>query len=57
MTLKILRWIAGITVSVWIISVIFRLGGKFINILLIVSTVIFIYDAVFNLRKENKNKI
>ncbi len=47
-----LRWIGGFVVLFWIIGLIFKIGGSFINILLIVAALIFIIDALFGRRKN-----
>lgn len=46
-----LRWLGGIVLFFWIIGLIFRIGGGFINLLLLVAALVFIIDALFGRRK------
>lgn len=55
--MTILRWIGGIVVFFWIIGLIFRLGGRLINLLLLIAAIIFIYDLFFGRKDRNKNNI
>lgn len=48
-----LKWLGGIVLLLWIIGLIFKIGGNFINLLLIASSLIFIIDA-FSQRKKYK---
>lgn len=41
-----LSWLGGIVVFIWIIGLLFKIGGSFIHILLIVAAVIFIFDKL-----------
>ena len=41
-----LRWLGGIVVFFWIVGLIFKIGGGFINTLLIVAAIVFIVDFV-----------
>lgn len=47
-----LRWLGGFVLLFWLIGLIFRIGGGFINLLLIVAAVVFIIDALFG-KKRN----
>jgi hypothetical protein len=49
--MTILRWIGGFVVFFWILGLLFRIGGAFINILLVAAAVIFIIDAIFGRRR------
>jgi len=46
-----LSWLGGIVVFIWILGLLFRIGGSFIHILLIVAAVIFIYDKLTGRRR------
>lgn len=46
-----LRWLGGIVILMWIIGLIFKIGGNFINLLLIASSLIFIIDALSKRKK------
>lgn len=50
--MSFLKWIAAIAVLLWIIGLVFKIGGAFINLLLVGSGLIFIIDAIFGRRKE-----
>lgn len=39
-----LRWLGGIVVFFWIVGFIFKIGGGFINTLLIVAAIVFLLD-------------
>lgn len=41
-----LRWLGGIVVVVWLLGLIFKIGGGFIHTLLIVAAVVFIVDFI-----------
>lgn len=45
--LTFLKWLGGIVLLFWVIGLIFKIGGSFINILLLVAVVVFIVDALF----------
>lgn len=49
--MTILRWIGGFVVFFWILGLLFRIGGAFINILLVAAAVIFIIDAIFGRKR------
>lgn len=51
--MKILHWIGSIVVCFWILGLIFKIGGKLINLLLIVSVIVFLYDIIVS--KKNGN--
>jgi 4-hydroxybenzoate polyprenyltransferase len=51
----LLRWIGGIVVFFWLLGLIFRIGGRFIHLLLIVAAVVFIFDAITGRRKTTRN--
>lgn len=46
-----LRWLGGIVLFFWIIGLIFKIGGGFINLLLLVAALVFIVDALFGRKK------
>jgi hypothetical protein len=46
-----LRWLGGFVLLFWIIGLIFKIGGSFINLLLLVAALVFIIDALFGRRK------
>ncbi|GFP74280.1 MULTISPECIES: lmo0937 family membrane protein [Clostridium] len=48
-----LRWLGGIVIFFWLLGIIFRIGGYFINILLVVAAIIFIVNLIFG----RKNKV
>lgn len=39
-----LRWLGGIVVFFWVVGLIFKIGGSFIHLLLVVAAIIFIID-------------
>ncbi len=47
-----LRWLGGFVLLFWIIGLIFKIGGAFINLLLLVAALVFIIDALFGRRKD-----
>lgn len=46
-----LRWLGGFIIFFWLIGLLFRIGGGFINLLLIIAAIVFIGDAVLGRRK------
>jgi hypothetical protein len=50
--MNFLRWLGGFVVVFWLIGLIFRIGGSFINLLLLVAALIFILDALFGRRRS-----
>lgn len=46
-----LRWLGGFIILFWLIGLLFRIGGNFINILLLAAAIIFVADALFGKRK------
>ncbi|AYF54102.1 lmo0937 family membrane protein [Clostridium botulinum C] len=44
--MKVLHWIGAIVVFFWILGLVFKIGGKLINVLLIIAAIIFIYDVI-----------
>lgn len=46
--MKALHWIGAIVVFFWILGLIFKIGGRLINLLLVISAIIFIYDIITN---------
>lgn len=51
MVMVILRCIGGFVVLFWLIGLIFRIGGSFINMLLIFAAVVLILDTILGKRK------
>ena len=49
--MRFLSWLGGIVVFIWILGLLFKIGGSFIHILLIVAAAIFIYDKVTGRRR------
>lgn len=47
-----LRWLGGIVVFIWILGFLFRIGGGFIHLLLVVAVVVFIYDFIFGRKRR-----
>ena len=45
--MKFLKWIGGIILFIWLIGLLFRVGGNLIHILLIIAVIVFISDQVF----------
>lgn len=50
--MNFLRWLGGFVVFFWIIGLIFKIGGSFINLLLLVAALIFVVDALFGRSKS-----
>ena len=46
-----LRWLGAFVVLFWLIGLILRIGGSFINILLLIAAIIFVIDAIFGRKK------
>lgn len=46
-----LRWLGGIVVFFWVLGLIFRLGGKFIHLLLVVAAIVYLYDLFFGRKR------
>jgi len=47
-----MRWLGGIVLLFWLIGLIFRIGGSFINLLLLIAALIFIFDTIFGRKKQ-----
>lgn len=47
-----LRWLGGIVILIWLIGLIFKIGGSLINILLLVAAIIFVVDALMGRKKS-----
>lgn len=45
--MALLRWIGGIVVVLWLIGLLFRIGGVMIHWLLLIAAIVFIVDAIF----------
>ncbi|MCF0147820.1 MAG: lmo0937 family membrane protein [Clostridium sp.] len=41
-----LRWLGGIVVAIWLLGLLFRIGGGLIHILLVVAAIVFIADLI-----------
>ena len=41
-----LRWLGGIVVAIWLLGLLFRIGGCLIHILLVVAAIVFIVDFI-----------
>ncbi len=41
-----LRWLGGIVVAIWLLGLLFRIGGGLIHILLVVAAIVFIVDFI-----------
>ena len=41
-----LRWLGGIVVAIWLLGLLFRVGGVLIHILLVVAAIVFIVDFI-----------
>ncbi|HEY5524667.1 MAG TPA: lmo0937 family membrane protein [Clostridium sp.] len=48
-----LRWLGGIVLFFWLLGLIFRIGGAFVHILLVVAAIVFIFDY-FTGRKSSR---
>ncbi|HEY5562043.1 MAG TPA: DUF5670 family protein [Clostridiaceae bacterium] len=47
-----LRWLGALIILFWLVSLIFKIGGGLINLLLLLATLIFVFDALFDRRKS-----
>ncbi|SHJ46573.1 hypothetical protein SAMN05444401_3117 [Clostridium amylolyticum] len=47
-----LRWLGGIVIVFWLIGLIFKIGGAFINVLLVIAALVFLIDFIFGRRKS-----
>jgi hypothetical protein len=43
--MSFLKWIGGIVLAIWLIGLIFSIGGVLIHWLLVVAAIVFIIDA------------
>jgi hypothetical protein len=50
--MSFLRWIGGFIVLFWILGLLFRIGGAFINIMLIIAAIVFVSDLVLGRKKD-----
>lgn len=41
-----LKWLGGLVVLFWLLGLIFKIGGGFIHILLIVAAAVFLIDLI-----------
>ncbi|AKA71643.1 DUF5670 family protein [Clostridium scatologenes] len=46
-----LRWLGGFIILFWIIGLIFKIGGGFINLLLLFTALVFIIDTLLGKKK------
>ena len=44
--MRFLRWLGGIVVLIWLLGLLFRIGGSLIHILLVVAVIVFIFDII-----------
>ncbi|EDS78244.1 conserved hypothetical protein [Clostridium botulinum C str. Eklund] len=51
--MKVLHWIGAVVVFFWVLGLVFRIGGKLINLLLVVSAIVFLYDII--IERKNRN--
>jgi len=49
-----LRWLGGFVVLLGLMGILFSKGGSLINILLIVATVVFLFDVLSSRKKACK---
>ena len=49
--MMVLRWFAGFILLFFIISLIFKIGGALINMLILIASIIFIVDAIIGRKK------
>lgn len=47
-----LRWLGGIVIVFWLIGLIFKIGGAFINVLLVIAALVFLIDFIFGRKKS-----
>lgn len=52
--MNFLRWLGSLIFLFWIMTLIFRVGGILVNLLLALAIVIFILDMLLNRQKANK---
>ncbi len=50
--MKFLSWFGGIVLFIWLLGLIFKIGGIFIHLLLIFAVIVFIYDKFIGLKKK-----
>jgi len=46
-----LKWLGGIVIIIWLLGLLFRIGGFLINILLVVAALVFLFDFISKRRK------
>ncbi len=44
--MRLLSWIGGIVVVIWLLGFIFKIGGSLIHLLLVVAAVVFLLDVL-----------
>lgn len=49
--MNFLRWLGGFVLMFWFIGLTFKIGGNFINLLLLSAAFVFIIDALFVRKK------
>jgi len=42
----LLRWIGGVVIFIWVLGLIFKIGGGLIHTLLIIAVIVFIVDKI-----------
>lgn len=53
--MKVLRWICSMVLLICLISLIFKAGSSFINTILVLASLLFILDIVFEYKNHLKN--
>lgn len=49
-----LKWLGGFVLLFWLIGILFKIGGAFINVLLLVAVAVFIVDALTSYGKRRR---
>ncbi|SFB18174.1 hypothetical protein [Clostridium frigidicarnis] len=50
--MNILKWTGLIIIFFWFLAIILNFGGHYINLLLIVSAIVFLIDSILNPNKS-----
>ncbi|MGE5626941.1 MAG: hypothetical protein ACM3X7_02365 [Solirubrobacterales bacterium] len=50
--MKFIRWFIALLILIYLMSLIFRVGGILINILLLIAVFLFIFDALKIIKKD-----
>lgn len=50
--MSFMRWFAGIILFLCMLSIVYKIGGIIINLLLVICAFVFVFDVLFNRKKH-----